>query len=377
MKLLKALLVLFMIFGCTVKEEEIVEEEVIEEEEEEITINKVSFNAVGDNLIHSALIKDAKTSNGYNFLSYYSEIASFINRADISFVNQESILGGEDLGYSGYPNFNTPDEMADALSSVGFDIVEGCNNHALDKGESAITHAIELFSSYDDLTLIGLREESIPTITVNDITISFLSYTEVSNLSSDSSSIKLMSKSTMKSDVKKAKKISDVIIVSCHWGEEDSTTITSSQKEYAQYLADLGVDVIIGTHSHTLQDVEWLEGKDGNETLVAYSLGNFISGMKNDYNQLGGLLSFNIVEEDSEYSIQDVVLTPIVNHYVVDSVAKFDSTKHDFKVYRLKDYTEELANEHGVNGYNDNVISIEEMIERAQEVCGEGIELDV
>ena len=181
----------------------------------------------------------------------------------------------------------------------------------------------------------------------------------------------------MKSDVKKAKKISDVIIVSCHWGEEDSTTITSSQKEYAQYLADLGVDVIIGTHSHTLQDVEWLEGKDGNETLVAYSLGNFISGMKNDYNQLGGLLSFNIVEEDSEYSIQDVVLTPIVNHYVVDSVAKFDSTKHDFKVYRLKDYTEELANEHGVNGYIDNVISIEEMIERAQEVCGEGIELDV
>src|SRR5699024_3848736 len=107
-------------------------------------------------------------------------------------------------------------------------------------------------------------------------------------------------------DVEKAKSISDAIVVSCHWGQENENIPSDFQKEYAQYLADLGVDVIIGTHTHTLQNIEWLTGSNNHRTLVAYSLGNFISGMLEENCQIGGMLSFDFVKKGGVVSIENV-----------------------------------------------------------------------
>lgn len=379
MKILKILLAFLLITGCHNRSKEKNQEEPKKEE------NVVSFLAVGDNLMHQKLLDDANKEGTYDFSSYYANIQSFVKKADLSFVNQETVLGGKDLGYSGYPSFNTPDEMAGNLSDVGFDIVNGATNHSFDKGEKAINHSIELFKTYKNMTYIGLYQsqeerDTIQVVEKNGIKIALLSYNQLTNGNyvPHSYTYNPFDEELIKKDVENAKEISDVIIVSCHWGNEYDTQPNIFQKEYAQYFADLGVDVIIGTHSHTLQPVEWIQGENGHKTLVAYSLGNFISGMMEEETQLGGMLTFDIKKENNEISISNVVLTPLANHYLVDNVNNAYETRHDFTVYRLKDYSEDLASQHGLNGYEGITISLEKMKNHVKDIItDENIQIDM
>lgn len=348
------------------------------------TNNRVSFVAVGDNLMHKSLIDSAYNGKSYDFMSYYQNVKSDIEKADLSFVNQETILGGKDLGYSGYPLFNTPDEMAETLHDVGFDVVNGATNHAFDMKEKGIKHSLDVFQNYQDMAYIGLYQsqddyEHITVINKNHIRIAFLSYNQYTNGNSVPHHYTYHSfdKEQMKNDIEKAKEVSDVIVVSCHWGKEYDIQPNAFQKEYAQFLADQGVDVIIGTHSHTLQPIEWIEGENGHKTLVAYSLGNFISGMTEKETQLGGMLSFDFVKDDDKVQIENVTLTPLVNHYNVKNKKQLLSTRYGFTVYRLKDYTEELASQHGLNGYKEITISKEDMIEKVYQRINEDIKIDV
>jgi Putative enzyme of poly-gamma-glutamate biosynthesis (capsule formation) len=370
MKIIKILLALLLLCACSSFESE----DIVLKDNKQVN-HVVSFNAVGDNLIHKRLIDEAKKGNTYDFTSYYQNIKPYIKKADISFINQETILAGKQRGYSGYPVFNTPDEMAKALYDTGFDVVNGSNNHALDKGEDGMTHSIETFNQYD-MKYIGLRENDIPVIEKNGVKISFLSYNQSLNYNQQSNSLKNFDKTQIKNDVKKAKSISDVVIVSCHWGIEYDNEPQPFQKEYASYLADLGVDVIIGTHPHTLQPIQWVQGQNGHKTLVAYSLGNFISGMLEENVQLGGMLSFDIVKKSHSISIENVTLTPLVNHYQAHSENVYNS-RYGFKVYRLKDYTETLSAQHGINGYKGRFISIEKMKNRAKSLAGKNINVDM
>lgn len=373
MKYIKILLTLFLLTGCIVSEEE----KYGKQELPQSNNNKVSFIAVGDNIMHEQLIKEAKKDNTYDFTPYYSEVRQYIEKADLAFVNQETILGGKDKGYTGYPLFNTPDEMAKCLSDIGFDIVNGGTNHAIDQGESGITHSLSVFKQYDNLTYIGLRQEDIPVVEKNGIRIAFLSYNQFINFEEETDSLRQFNEDFIKQDVENAKEISDVIIASCHYGIENSTKLGDKQQRYSQLLADLGVDVILGTHSHTLQPVKWIEGKEGNKTLVAYSLGNFISGMLDEECQLGGMLSFDIVEENNSFSIENATLTPLMNHYKTKSIANIWESRYDFKVYRLKDYTDALASEHGLNGYEGIKISLEKMKQKVKDRVQEGIHIDM
>lgn len=377
MKIFKWLLVCLMITGCHVAKEK---ENVKVEKDDQ----KVSMVAVGDNLMHQRLLDVAYQEGHYDFSPYYANIQSFIQKADLAFVNQETILGGESLGYSGYPLFNTPDEMAQTLDDVGFDIVNGATNHSFDKGEKAIQHSIELFKSFKNMTYIGLYDsqeerDTVQVVEKNGIKIAFLSYNQLTNgnVVPHSYTYNPFDKDLMKKDVENAKEISDIIVVSCHFGNEYETTPNDFQKEYAQYLTDLGVDIIIGTHTHTLQPVEWLEGNDGHRTLVAYSLGNFISGMMEEETQLGGMLSFDLVKKDNQVSVDNVTLTPLANHYTVDNVQNAYETRNHFTVYRLKDYTENLASQHGLNGYEGITISKDKMIQKVKERMSDSTEIKI
>lgn len=377
MKIWKWLIVCLLISGCHSTKEK---EEVKVENDEQ----KVSMVAVGDNLMHQRLLDVAYQEGTYDFSSYYANIQSFIQKADLAFVNQETILGGESLGYSGYPLFNTPDEMAQTLSDVGFDIINGATNHSFDKGEKAIQHSIELFKSFDHMTYIGLYDsqearDTVQVVEKNGIRIAFLSYNQLTNGNNvpHSYTYNPFDKNLMKQDVENAKEVSDVIVVSCHFGNEYETTPNDFQKEYAQYLTDLGVDVIIGTHTHTLQPVEWLEGTDGHRTLVAYSLGNFVSGMMEEETQLGGMLSFDLVKKDNQISIENATITPLANHYTVDNLQNAYETRNHFTVYRLKDYTEELSSQHGLNGYEGITISKEKMVQKVKERMGQSTDIKI
>lgn len=347
-------------------------------------IDKVSFVAVGDNLMHKQLIDEAYNGQDYDFSSYYQNILSDIKKADLAFVNQETILAGKDKEYSGYPLFNTPDEMAETLHKVGFDIVNAATNHAFDQGEKGIRHSLEVFQRYKDMYYIGLHRsqsdfDHITVIHKNGIRIACLSYNQYTNGNKvpNDFTYRHFDKEQMRKDVENAKKMSDVIIVSCHWGQEYDHEPNDFQKEYAKYLSNLGVDVILGTHSHTLQPIEWIENQKGHRTLVAYSLGNLISGMIEKETQLGGMLSFEIVKKNDCIRIEKVVLIPIVNHY--QSYQKNDllHSRFGFTVYRLKDYTENLASKHALNGYKGIKITKKDFIQIVNERIGHGIGIDI
>lgn len=365
-----------MIFGCS--------KEKPQEVKPEVKDNKVSFVAVGDNLMHQQLLDEAKIENGYDFSQYYTNIKPYIEKYDLAFVNQETILGGDDLKATGYPNFNTPEIMAKNLHDVGFNIVNGATNHSLDKGGKALLNSINVFQQYPDMKYIGLYEskearDTISVIEQNGIKIALLSYNQLTNghKMPASYSMNLFDEQQMLQDVENAKEISDFVVVSCHWGNEYDLEANQFQKKYAKLLADAGVDVILGTHSHTLQPIEWVEGKDGHKTLVAYSLGNFVSGMMEEETQLEGMLTFDLKKEDNQCSIENVTLTPLINHYEITNLKDAYGTRQNFTVYRLKDYSEEMSKTHGLNGYEGIVISTKRMKEKVQKRITSGIKIDM
>ena len=157
--------------------------------------------------------------------------------------------------------------------------------------------------------------------------------------------------------------------MSAHWGDENVSAPTDFQKKYAQLFADLGVDVVVGEHPHVIQPVNWVDGKDGNHTLVIYSLGNFLSGMLDVNNVLSGMIRFNFVKDNKSGKIQieDVKWEPLITHYTGDA-KDILNTRKDFTVYKLSDYTDELAAKHGLNGVDGQKVTIQDLYDRTSKI---------
>lgn len=358
------------------------ETEKVEEEKDDIVNkseenkNELSFYAVGDNLIHKEIIDYAEINEShYDFTPIYQNLKKDIKNADLSFINQESIIGGDDLGFTGYPSFNTPSDMAGNLADLGFDIVTASNNHSLDRGTEGIENTLKYWEEYeDDLLFTGVfnsqkERDEIPTIEVDDLSFAVLSYTYGTNgiEAEHPYLLNYFDKDLITEDVKKAEDMSDFIIVSAHWGDEHSLSPNEMQKDYAQLFADLEVDLVVGTHSHTIQPIEWVKGENGNETLVIYSLGNFLASTTSDINLLGGSLNLDFIQENDEYSIGNVVFEPLVIHYETEIENNIDS-RTDFKIYKLENYTKEKSNNHALNNYEDNQIDPEKYHEIVEDV---------
>ncbi len=316
---------------------------------------RLSFVAVGDNIIHSAIMEDAarhaKDGKEYDFTYIYDNVRDEISEADIAFVNQETPLGGKALGYFGYPNFNGPREAGDALVDCGFDIVCIATNHMADLRDKGLQGTIDYWEGQPVTLVGGYRNKSdYDNIRVHEkdgVKIAMLAYTYGTNgmtLSAGSELvIPLINEEDIRRQVPLAKEAGDIVIVNMHWGTDSSFTVTQEQQKYAQLLCDLGVDVIIGEHPHVLQPMEWLEGTDGNKTLLTYSIGNFLSTMYNDYFMVGGMLSFDIVKNQKGTAVENVQLIPTVTFY--------DVNRSNLSIYFLDEFTEELASAHGTNAH--------------------------
>ncbi|WP_226038172.1 CapA family protein [Aquibacillus saliphilus] len=265
--------------------------------------NEITLSAIGDMLIHSRVYKDAQTNEGYDFSPMLTDVKPFLEQSTITMANQETMIGGTDLGLSTYPMFNSPHEVGDALLDVGVDVVTLANNHTLDRGEEAVQSAIGHWETIDMMYTGSYKnEEDSEKIRVyqteENIDVAFLSFTYGTNgipvPEGKDYLVNLIDKEKISSDVKMAKDKADVIILSLHFGTEYQRMPSDEQKELVQFAADQGVHAVIGHHPHVLQPVEWVEGKNGNETLVAYSLGNFLSGQDDFYRRIGGVVSFTI-----------------------------------------------------------------------------------
>ena len=240
---------------------------------------------VGDALIHSSVYNDALTEDGnYDFKPMLKYVKPILKSYDLKYYNQETILGGYSLGYSSYPKFNSPVEVGDAFLNAGFNLVSLSNNHTMDKGETGVINSVNYWKSKKNVVFSGQwtsweERNTNPVYSVNGINYAFFSYTTWTNGLETPVGKEYLNNvySNEKAylDISAVKDRADVIIVAMHWGEEYNLDITEEQREIANYLSSLGVNIIIGTHPHVVEPVEYINNGD---TLVIYSLGNFISG---------------------------------------------------------------------------------------------------
>ena len=317
---------------------------------------RITFLAAGDNIIHANVYTDAmnRATGGekYNFIDMYDGIADMVEGADIALINQESPICGEELTISGYPNFNSPDEVGDTLIELGFDIVNIANNHMLDKLERGYKNTLEYWKEREnDILMIGgynSREdyENIRIIEEQGVSIAFISYTYSTNgqqlPASSELYIPYISESEIVRMTKKADELADLVFVVMHWGGENENSFTPSSSQYsqAQALADAGADVIIGMHPHVIQGMDWCTAADGSDTLVVYSLGNLLSTQLNNRNLVGGIVTFDIVKDkNGDITIENPIYNPTVTHYNTDRLG--------LQVYLMENYTAELAALHG------------------------------
>lgn len=337
----------------------------------------VSFMGVGDNLIHETVYNDALQDDGtYDFSKMYTNFKKDAKESDIAFINQETVLGGESLGLSGYPTFNSPTEIAKNLEKAGFNLANLATNHCLDRGEQGIANELEAFSNTNIVTdgVYTSQEafNTIPTFKEKGITFSFLAYTYGTNgIAPDYDyNVSYLDDDQIKSDVQKAKEISDVVIVSAHWGDENTFEPNDLQKHYAQLFADCGVDVVIGTHPHTIQPVKWIKGSSGNKMLCVYSLGNFIGGMLTTDNAIGGEIKFDFVKKSDKITIENVKWIPTVIHFEGNQ-NNIMEVRYNYKAYKLSQYSDKLAKKHVLNGYDGNTVSIKYITNKTKEVIDE------
>lgn len=325
--------------------------------EEAAPVNsKVTLVAVGDNLIHNTLIDAGKQDDGsLDYSSFYDNIFDYVKSADIACINQETMLGGPDFEYLGYPCFNTPWEVGEAAINAGFDVFTCATNHSLDVQKFAgIEAECTFFEKHPEVVHIGTNktEEEYNTVTYyekNGIKFALLNYTYGTNgipIPDDKPwCVNMLDEEKVTADVKKARENADCVIVFPHWGTENSHEINELQRKYVKIFSDNGVDIVIGTHPHVLQPVEWVTNETtGKKMLVYYSIGNFISHQVNLNQMCGGMAEITVERIDGEIKITSAKLAPVIDFY------HNTGNGYRFSVYRLSDYTDEIAGEQAKSG---------------------------
>lgn len=331
---------------------------------------EASLIAVGDYLIHSSVYKDANrlaNGDGYDFKPMISYIKEIVSNYDIAYYNQETILGGSELGLSDYPTFNSPYEAGDAMLDAGFNLVSLATNHTMDSGKKAVENSCKYWQSKKNVLTAGsyCSEEERNKINIketNNIKYTMLNYTygtngmpvandylvnvwptDIDNINNPEKDTKYQAyKKQVKEDIDKVKDKVDFLIVAMHWGVEYTHEPTAYEKDMASYLASLGVNLIIGTHPHVIQPVTWID-----DTLVIYSLGNFISAQyqnKNtctNYKCTTELMTSLKIEKDIKNNQTSVKITNVENELLYNYYNQ--STWRNFKVIpfsnpKIKEY---------------------------------------
>lgn len=340
------------------------------EEKKDITINMV---AIGDIMCHTSNFQDAYNSEtkSYDFSYVFEDIKDYIKNADIAIGNLETTFAGKDAGYSGYPNFNTPEQLAQNIKDLGVDVVSTANNHSLDKKYNGLVNTL------DELDKVGLshtgtyrsvdEQNTILTKNVNGINIAFLSFTYGTNgipvPKGKEYCINLIDNNLILDQIAKAKATNpDLICVNMHWGVEYQLKQNATQENLADFLFKNGVDIIFGSHPHVLEPMEkrTITMDDGTtkDGFVIYSLGNFMSGQVSENTQNTIILQLKITKhvDDGKITIDDVNYVPIF---------MYNMGSGNEKKYKILDINKTISdyenqsenkneNENGSNNSNNN-----------------------
>ena len=340
----------------------------------------VTLTMVGDILLHDRIHKYSKQEDGsYNYDTIFASLTEEISGVDLALVNQEVVLGGESLGISGYPSFNAPEEVGDALVSAGFDVVLHANNHALDKKHKGILNTLEFWEeTYPDIGVLGIHnsakdQEELYIVELNGIRIAILNYTYGTNgiaMPKDMPyAVDMLWEDAVIEDIKLAKEQADFVIVCPHWGTEYRLTPDKSQKKWTDLFIEQGVDLVLGTHPHVIEPVElFTQQETGEQMLVYYSLGNFVNwtagtgdGVAN--RMVGGMANITIeMDENGDVYIADYSVTAVVCHV--------EKKTNGITVYPLSEYTKELAEQNAIRN-QDSSFSLEYCTNLCDEIWGD------
>lgn len=339
---------------------------------------EINLVMVGDMLMHERVVASGLQEDGsYNFDHLFLHVQEQIASADLALVNQETILGGTELGLSGYPCFNSPYELGVAEVEAGFDVILHGTNHTLDKGKRGVLNCINFWEeTYPEIAWLGMndsqemQDENIYVYEQNGIKIAILNYTYGTNGISTPVDmpylVNYMEEEKVIADIQKAEEIADFTVVCPHWGNEYYLGVASSQQKWTDIFLEQGVDLVIGTHPHVIEPVEWVFDEEGHEMLVYYSLGNFVNGTSGTgagvMNRCVGALADVTIgfDENGEVAILEYEAIPLVCHI---------AEGNEYTVWYLEDYTEELARENLIRS-QDSSFSLENCKALVEQVLG-------
>ena len=385
--LLVALAIIVLLSGCgksqqeeardaeTIQQEATLSEDVAPEEDTSNEEDTLTLIMVGDVLLHDPVEDAARDAEGnYNFDFLFEETKDEIASADIAIANQEVMLGGEELGVSGYPAFNAPYEIGDALTNAGFDVICHGTNHALDKGGAGIRNALTYWKEHHPkMVIAGINasqeeQNTIDIVESKGMRIAILNYTYGTNgipLPSDMPyAVNLLEEQQVISDLEAAEAQADFTVVCPHWGIEYQLEETAEQQRWAKLMVEHGADLIIGTHPHVIEPYEEVDG-----VPVYYSLGNFInwtsdsgSGIAN--RMVGGMAEVTLRRgEDGTIEVSDYGMKALVCHLTPG--------EQGVVAYPLSDYTPDLADANAIRN-QDSSFSYSYCEDLCNQVWGEG-----
>ena len=354
-----------------------------ENEKEEAEDTTFSLCAIGDIMCHNTQYQDAynSDSDSYDFSYVFDDISLYTKTADLCIGNLETTFAGKDRGYSSYPTFNTPDELASNLKKLGLDVLTTANNHCLDKGIDGLNRTIDILNDAD-ISHLGTykSQEERDTVLikyVKGLKIAFINYTYETNgitVPSDKTyCVNLIDNDLILKDINSAKEQNADIIVACmHWGTEYNTSPSSSQKETADFLFKNGVDIVLGGHPHVLQPMEkrtvTLDAGTTKDGFIIYSLGNFMADQNAKNTKDSIILDLTITKHvDGTVTIDKAEYIPI--YLYKDSSSK----EQKFKILNIEKSI--LNYDSGISTNIDKALynTLKKELENIKNIVGEEI----
>ncbi len=340
----------------------------------------ITLMMVGDMLIHTSVWTSGQRSDGtYNFDHFFTHMADEFSGADISIVNQETILGGTEHGLEDFPYFNSPQELGDAEVAAGVDVALSATNHALDHGFEGIQWDLAYWrEKHPEILVPGIADsqelaDTIQIIERSGIKVALLNYTQHTNSiplpDGATYCVKKLHLSDLAGDVQRAREAgADFVIAFPHWGTEYVYTPDEDQIAYAHKFVDAGVDAIIGTHPHVIENVEVWDGADGKRVPIFWSLGNYVSGQIEKPRMLGGMAKLTLQKTGSTCKVTEYSMTPTVTHRAQGTA---------MGVYKLSDYTEDLASQNSIrNASGCSDFTVQYCRDLAAQVLGDAYDSD-
>lgn len=313
---------------------------------ENVKERSITFTLAGNVLLNAEMWYDTASDGQYNFEYVFEDINNIMKKSNVNFYTQQGILGGKDLGLTSYTNFNTPYDTATELAKVGFNTISLASYHANDRGVQGITNAINFLNenkiSYSGISLNEDDRLKNSIIEKNGIKVALLGYTMGSTIATNNTySVSIYSEEQVKKDYDSIKDQADIIMVAIDYSNNRSLEVTEQEKTIANYLANLGVDIVIGNTGYSVQPIEKI-----NNTLVFYSLGNMLSGHSLTDNKISAIVDFKYTIKEKDGNIEkkyddiNVLLTYAYSlngvNYKVVPFTKIQTELNDYKIYYEK-----------------------------------------